>query len=73
MKGKNVKFDIIQYDELGGSDNINISEEIFFAKQSVFRSTYSCAREIYLVPSFRHYIIIKLENEELIVDKGIFY
>ena len=29
--------------------------------------------EVWLEPSFKHYILLELKNEEIIVDKGMFY
>lgn len=41
--------------------------------ESLFRPTYSGKGEVYLEPSFKHYTIVKLENDELVLDDGMFY
>ncbi|CAH2213262.1 AIM24 family protein [Tepidibacter aestuarii] len=41
--------------------------------ETTFKPKYSGTGEIYLEPSFGHYVIIELENEEVIVDDGVFY
>lgn len=41
--------------------------------ESTFKPTYHGTGEIYLEPSFGHYLIYHLQNEEIIVDKGMFY
>lgn len=38
-----------------------------------FKPVYQGHGEIYLEPSFCHYILHKLENEEITVDQGMFY
>jgi uncharacterized protein (AIM24 family) len=42
-------------------------------KLNHLRPTYQGRGEIYLEPSSRHYILHKIEDEELIVDQGMFY
>jgi uncharacterized protein (AIM24 family) len=42
-------------------------------RESTFRPLYRGIGEIYLEPSFGHFTIIYLDNEEMIVDKGMFY
>jgi uncharacterized protein (AIM24 family) len=42
-------------------------------KETVFRPSYSGAGEIFLEPSFGHFILMRLDGEEMIVDKGMFY
>jgi uncharacterized protein (AIM24 family) len=39
----------------------------------VFKPSYQGTGEIYLEPGFVHYLIYHLQNEEIIVDKGMFY
>lgn len=41
--------------------------------ESLAKPSYNGSGEIYLEPSFKHYFMLKLENESIIVDKGIFY
>lgn len=41
--------------------------------ETVFKPKYSGSGEIYLEPSFGHYAILNLENEEIIIDDGVFY
>lgn len=42
-------------------------------KETAFKPKYSGTGEIYLEPSFAHYAIMELNNEEMIVDKGLFH
>lgn len=41
--------------------------------EATFKPSYSGVGEIYLEPTFGHYLIYHLNNEEIIVDKGLFY
>lgn len=41
--------------------------------ETVFKPRYKGAGEIFLEPSFGHYALIALENEEIVVDDGLFY
>ncbi len=42
-------------------------------RESTFRPLYRGIGEMYLEPSFGHFIIIYLNDEEMVVDKGMFY
>lgn len=44
-----------------------------FNNESLFRPTYKGKGEVLLEPSFRHYAILSLTNDELILDDGMFY
>lgn len=41
--------------------------------ESAFTPTYSGTGELLLEPSFSHFIIMELNNDSIIVDKGMFY
>lgn len=41
--------------------------------EEMFKPTYEGTGEIFLEPSFGHYALIELEDEEIIVDDGVFY
>ncbi len=41
--------------------------------EPLFTPTYSGTGEIFLEPSFNHFILMELNNSAIIVDKGIFY
>lgn len=41
--------------------------------ESAFNPLYKGTGEVFLEPSFSHFIIVKLEGGSIIVDKGIFY
>lgn len=41
--------------------------------ETITRPVYKGSGEIHLEPSFGHFIILKLHNEEVVVDQGIFY
>jgi len=127
-EGRGTKVEILQYNNLNGSDDIVIAEALFYAqqvgvrlkqvkillrdaeivteagalhymkgnisfessvgglsglakklasnvltKEPTFKPHYRGAGEIYLEPTFGHFIIVHLANEEIIVDKGMFY
>lgn len=41
--------------------------------ETAFKPRYKGTGEIFLEPSFGHYALIALENEEIVVDDGLFY
>ena len=41
--------------------------------ETTFRPTYTGIGEIFLEPTFGHFLLIKLNDEEMIADKGMFY
>lgn len=41
--------------------------------ESAIKPVYSGTGEIYLEPSFKHYIFMELNDDSIIVDKGLFY
>ncbi|SCI43627.1 AIM24 family protein [Romboutsia sp. Marseille-P6047] len=41
--------------------------------ESAIKPVYTGTGEILLEPSYKHYIIMELKNESIIVDKGMFY
>lgn len=41
--------------------------------ESAIKPMYKGTGEIVLEPSFKHYILMELKNEEIIVDKGMFF
>ena len=41
--------------------------------EGAFNPTYSGTGEVYLEPSFGHFILVELNNETMICDKGMFY
>lgn len=41
--------------------------------ESVIKPLYKGSGEIWLEPSFKHYIMLSLDNESIIIDKGMFY
>lgn len=41
--------------------------------ESAARPVYTGTGEIVLEPSFKHYILLKLNNEKIIVDRGMFF
>jgi uncharacterized protein (AIM24 family) len=43
------------------------------ANESMIKPQYQGTGIIYLEPSFKHYMIVELNNEEIIADKGLFY
>lgn len=54
---------------------IGLSKKFISSKltgEEMFKPTYSGTGEIFLEPSFKHYALIELENDHIIVDDGIF-
>lgn len=41
--------------------------------ESTLKPTYSGSGEVILEPSYKHYLLIKLDNQSIIVDKSLFY
>jgi uncharacterized protein (AIM24 family) len=41
-------------------------------QESTFKPSYTGSGEVYLEPSFEHFLLYRLDNEEIIVDKGMF-
>lgn len=119
-------FDIVRYEKLLGSDDLNVAEKIFFANQAniylkmvrvtlqnselliepgalyfmkghlelksttggglakglmrkfltgetLFQSRIKGSGEVFLEPSFGHYLVFNIENDGLIFDKSAFY
>lgn len=42
-------------------------------KETAFNPVYSGTGEVVLEPTFEHYILLELNNETIIVDKGLYY
>ena len=54
---------------------LNIGKKLIGSKvtgESTFKPVYTGTGEIYLEPSFGHYALIELEDDEIIVDDGCF-
>lgn len=118
-------FDVVRYDKLQGSDDLQVAEKIFFANQAnihlkmvrvtlsnselllepsalyfmkghlqlesstgglakglmrkfltnetLFQSRIKGSGEVFLEPSFGHYLLFTIENDGLIFDKNAFY
>lgn len=60
--------------EIGGVGGI-LKKAIMgsITSESAMKPTYRGTGEILLEPSFKHYLLVKLENESIIVDKAMFY
>ncbi len=41
--------------------------------ESAIKPTYKGSGEIYLEPAFKHYILLEINNDSIIVDKGMFF
>ena len=127
-EGKDTSIQILQYNNLDGSDDLYTAQTLYYAKQvgmhlkqvkiqlrngsailesgtlhfmkgnisleaktgslgsfakklassvltneTTFKPVYNGAGEIYLEPSFGHFVIINLNGDEIITDKGMFY
>jgi uncharacterized protein (AIM24 family) len=60
----------------GGEGIVGIGKALArkaLTKETVFQSKISGTGTVYLEPSFGHYILYELNNEELVVDKGMYY
>lgn len=55
---------------LGGLAKKMISSAL--TSETTFKPTYKGKGEIYLEPTFAHFLLIQLNNEEMIVEKGMF-
>lgn len=55
---------------------LGLGKKIFGSKvtgEGMFKPTYEGNGEIFLEPSFGHFALVELEDEEIIVDDGMFY
>lgn len=69
-----MKGDIEMTSKLGGLKGIG--KKMFNSaatKETVMKPLYEGTGEIYTEPTFGHFALIELENEEIIVDDGIYY
>ncbi|MFH0324253.1 AIM24 family protein [Clostridium perfringens] len=60
--------------KIGGP--IGLGKKLFSSKvigESTFKPKYEGTGDIFLEPSFGHYALIELEDDEIIVDDGLFY
>ncbi|MGU8719879.1 AIM24 family protein [Clostridium perfringens] len=60
--------------KIGGP--IGLGKKLFSSKvtgESPFKPKYEGTGDIFLEPSFGHYALIELEDDEIIVDDGLFY
>ena len=55
---------------LGGFAKKMISSAL--TNEATFKPTFRGKGEIYLEPTFGHYLLVSLDNEEMITDKGMF-
>lgn len=68
-----MKGDIIIKNKLGGP--VGIGKKLFASKvtgETVVKPTYAGTGEIYLENSFGHYALLELDDEEIVVDDGLF-
>ena len=69
-----MKGDIEIRNKAGGV--VGLGKKFFASKvtgESMFKPVFKGTGEIFLEPSFGHYTLIELEDEEIIVDDGMFY
>lgn len=55
---------------------IGLGKKIFSSKvtgESMIKPVYQGSGEIFLEPTFGHFALIELEDEEIIIDEGMFY
>ncbi len=67
------KGDIIIESKVGGVGGLfkkAVSKKL--TDESAFKPTYRGSGEIYLEPGFGHFILLALEDEEIVADKGMF-
>ena len=68
-----MKGDIKIKNKLGGP--VGIGKKLFASKvtgETVVKPTYAGTGEIYLENSFGHYALLELDDEEIVVDDGLF-
>ena len=68
-----MKGDINIINKTGGL--IGISKKFISSKltgEEMFKPTYEGSGEIFLEPSFKHYALIELQDDEIIIDDGMF-
>lgn len=68
-----MKGDINIVNKTGGL--IGISKKFISSKltgEEMFKPAYEGSGEIFLEPSFKHYALIKLDGDEIIIDDGLF-
>lgn len=69
-----MKGDIKIRNKTGGV--LGLSKKLFASKvtgESMFKPVFEGIGEIFLEPTFGHYALIELEDEEIVVDDGMFY
>ena len=69
-----MKGDINIYSKMGGV--LGLGKKIISSKltgETAFKPSYRGTGEIFLEPSFGHFALIELEDDEIIVDDGMFY
>lgn len=68
-----MKGNISAENPLGGASIFKKLASSVLTKEKAFKPIYTGQGEIYLEPSFGHYLLYQLKDEEIIVDKGMFY
>lgn len=69
-----LKGDIRIQNKIGGP--LGLGKKLFNSKvtgETMFKPTYSGTGEIFLEPSFGQFALIELQDDEIIVDDGMFY
>lgn len=69
-----LKGDIKIQNKMGGP--LGLGKKLFNSKvtgETMFKPTYSGTGEIFLEPSFGQFALIELQDDEIIVDDGMFY
>lgn len=69
-----MKGDINIHNKMGGV--LGLGKKIISSKltgETAFKPCYSGTGEIFLEPSFGHFALIELEDDEIVVDDGMFY
>ncbi len=69
-----LKGNIVMENKMGGV--LGIGKKMFASKvtgETTFKPVYKGTGELFLEPSFGHYALIELEDEEIVVDDGLFY
>jgi len=61
---------IVMESKLGGKKGLKSK---FLAQETAYKPKYTGTGEIFMEPSFGHYIIYRLNNESLTVNKGMFF
>jgi uncharacterized protein (AIM24 family) len=69
-----LKGNIVTENKIGGVTGfVSKMFKSYLNQETTFKPIYKGTGELFLEPSFGHFIFVELDNESIIVDKGLFY